>query len=347
MSQSRAPLRPTRVRGATMLLGDGAAAWTAVPADVSEPQYLLNDVTALSPSEAWAVGQAQDHPVVAHWDGTHWTAAPAERPPGAVGAGLLGVDVAARAAAIAVGGAFDRLAGENIPLVQHWDGARWNAVELGRGHVLTDVTMLSAAEAWAVGHGFRPGDEDLTPVALHWTPGGWARATTPPISRGRLLAVAATSPRDVWAVGAAGRSPLILHYDGRVWSRVRSPAGSRPLTDVAALTPSDAWAVDGGGVLCWNGRSWRRMDTPLLTSANTVSALAPSDVWVAGARGELAHFDGRNWSRAGSPPPLGEAAVWLGSASAAPRTVWMVGSQQTADSAPALRHTYATDRGKS
>ncbi|GAA2119712.1 WD40/YVTN/BNR-like repeat-containing protein [Actinomadura alba] len=345
MSQSRA-LRPSRVLGATMLLGDGTAGWTAVPAEVSEPQYLLNDVAA-SPSEAWAVGQAQDHPVIAYWDGSHWTAAPAERPPGAVGAGLLGVDVAARGSAIAVGGAYDRLAGEEIPLVRHWDGARWNTAELDGGHVLTGVTMLSAAEAWAVGHGTGPGDGRPVPVALHWTGDGWTRAATPPIAGGRLLAVAGTSPRDVWAVGASGRDALILHFDGHDWNRVRSPAGSRPLTDVVALSPSDAWAVDGGGVLCWNGRSWRRMDTPPLTSANTISALAPSDIWVAGAGGELAHFDGRTWSRAGSPPPLGEAAVWLGSASAAPHTIWMVGTRQTADvSAPAGRHTYATDRGE-
>jgi hypothetical protein len=331
-----------------MLLGDEAAAWTVVPAGVSEPQYLLNDVTALSPSEAWAVGQAQDHPVVAHWDGVRWTAATAERPPSAVGAGLLGVDVADPASAIAVGGAYDRLAGEDIPLVRHWDGFRWNTVELDGGHVLTGVTMLSADEAWAVGHGARSGDRGVAPVTLHWTTaGGWTRATTPPLSGGRLLAVAGTSPRDVWAVGAAGREALILHYDGNGWSRVPSPAGSRPLTDVVALSPTGAWAVDGGGVLCWNGRSWRRLDTPPLTSANTLSALAPSDIWVAGAGGELAHFDGRNWTRAGSPPPLGEATVWLGSASAAPGTVWMVGTQQIAEiSAPAHGHTYATERGE-
>ncbi|HEV7934958.1 MAG TPA: hypothetical protein VGP70_21945 [Actinomadura sp.] len=344
MSQGRA-LRPIRVHGATMVLRAGTGAWTAVPAGVAEPQSLLNDVTALSAAEAWAVGQTQDHPLVAHWTGSGWTSEPAPRPPGAVGAGLLGVDSAGPRAAIAVGGAYDRLTGTEIPLVRHWDGSGWATAGLDGGHVLTAVAMLSATEAWAVGHGRGAGNGSSGPVALHWIRGEWTRAAVPPVARGRLLAVAGSSPEDVWAVGAAGREGLILHYDGRMWSRTPSPAG-RPLTDVVALSPDRAWAVDGSGPLSWNGVGWRRAEAPPITSANTLSALARSDIWVGGGRGELAHFDGRTWSRVGSPPPLDDTAVWLGSASAGPGTVWMVGSQRCGDvPVPAPRPTVTADSG--
>jgi hypothetical protein len=329
-----------------MVLGPGTSGWTAVPAGASGPQCLLNDVAALSPDEAWAVGQTHDRPLLAHWDGSRWTSEQADRPAGAIGAGLLGVDSAAATAAIAVGGAYDRLAGDEIPLVRHWDGTRWTAAELDGGHVLTDVVMPSATEAWAVGHGSHAVDGVAGTVALRWTPAGWSRAATPPVARGRLLAVAATSPRDVWAVGAAGREGLILHYDGRGWERLPGPAECRPLTDVAALSPSAAWAVDGGGLLRWNGRTWRRVGTPLIRSANTLTVLSESDIWVGGGRGELAHFDGRDWTRVGSPPPLGETAVWLGSASATSGTVWMVGSRQASDLATsAARHPVGADHG--
>jgi hypothetical protein len=321
-----------------MVLGAGAPAWTAVPDGAAAPQSLLNDVAAASPALAWAVGQTQDHPLVARWDGAAWAGVPLGRPAAAVGAGLLGIDVA-DGSAIAVGGAYDRVAGSEIPLLRHWDGTRWVAVDLDGGHVLTGVVMLSATEAWAVGHGAGG------PVALHWAAGRWSTAVLPPLRGSRLLAVAATSPRDLWAVGAADRAGLILHYDGRHWSRVRSPA-TAPLTDVVALSRSEAWAVDGHGALRWNGRAWRRMKTAEITSANTLSALSPSDIWVGGGAGELAHFDGRSWTRVGSPAPLRDTAVWLGSASVPPGTVWMVGSRQWAGGpVPAARHTVAADSG--
>jgi len=38
-----------------------------------------------------------------------------------------------------------------------------------------------------------------------------------------LLSVSGTSSRDVWAVGAdRGRGPLVLHYDGTVWTRLET-----------------------------------------------------------------------------------------------------------------------------
>jgi hypothetical protein len=335
VSHSRA-LRPTLVHGVTIVLGAGATAtgatskWRAVTPRAAEPPYLLNAVTALSPDEALAVGQTQQSPLVARWSDGRWTSEPLADTPRTIGAGLLGVDAVSPDAAIAVGGAYDRLAGSEIPLIQHWDGMGWKAADLaadlGDGYVLTDVAMLSTTEAWAVGHGF-PQNRVSGPVALHWTPAGWSRTGTPDLTKGKLLAVAATAPDDVWAVGAVDRQALILHYDGVAWRRTRVPRTLGPLSDVAALSTTEAWAV-GGGMLRWNGRAWRRVKDLPFTSANTVTALSPTDIWVAGGGGGLAHFDGHGWSRGGSPPPLSGSAVWLGSASAAPGTVWVVGSRQ-------------------
>ncbi|MFC5745000.1 hypothetical protein [Actinomadura rugatobispora] len=332
----------------------GGTAWQVVSPTVVEASHMLAGVAAASPAEVWVVGHVGQHPLVARWDGTRWTIPPGPLPVAShIGAGFRGIAVAGRDSrakparpagrpeadvsvqAIAVGGGYDRLAAAEVPLIHHWNGSVWDAWEgwpedprAARGFVLTDVAMVGE-EAWAVGHGLLRGGPP-GPVALHRHGGAWHAAETPSVAKGRLLAVSATSDGDVWAVGAADRTGLVMHYDGRSWTRVPIPTTRFPLTGVVALARDDAWAVGRDRVLRWNGRKWRKVDAPV-TAANTVTALAPDDVWVAGGRGELAHFDGRTWSRTPSPQPLGDTAVWLASASLpAPEAggAWLVGSHQ-------------------
>jgi hypothetical protein len=339
------------VRGAAMRRAAGVWRVTS-PAG---PPALLHDIVALSPTEAWAVGQTGDHPVIQYWDGTAWSLMPVVDDPRStslIGAGLLGVAAVSPATVIAVGGGYDRLASREVPLIQRWDGTKWAAQELQpwlqTGYVLTSVAMFSdesrdtatGRQAWAVGHGVPDG-----PITLHCNGADWTRIPIATPARSRLLAVAGTTPHDVWAVGTAQSSPLIMHFDGQAWRQVRCPSGRRPLTDVVALPDGCAWAAGGGQLLHWNGRHWRRVDTGL-NSVNTVAALSSTDVWAAGGRGELAHFDGERWHRDDSPPPLDGTAAWLGAASVVPGTVWMVGSQRTGGPGgpPALHSVTATNQ---
>lgn len=86
----------------------------------------------------------------------------------------------------------------------------------------------------------------------------------------------AASATSVWAVGDDldtfnDPKPLIMHWDGKSWSRVASGAPQDTvLWDMTVLTGTDAWAVgahtDGrptlGGtgassvILHWNGKAW-------------------------------------------------------------------------------------------
>jgi hypothetical protein len=112
-----------------------------------------------------------------------------------------------------------------------------------------------------------------------------------------LVGVSATSARDVWAVGdvgvslaarlaltwrasrvagiaaarvsAAAATPLILHWNGKAWTRasVPMPAGGGELIGVRAASGRSAWAVGCTRtftaaramplVLRWNGAAWR------------------------------------------------------------------------------------------
>ncbi|RFU42605.1 hypothetical protein DZF91_05620 [Actinomadura logoneensis] len=223
---------------------------------------------------------------------------------------------------IAVGGAYDRLERGDVALIRHGDGTfwtSWDAPELLRGLVLNAVATAGAAGqdgAWAVGHATPHG-----PRALYWDGTSWNPSDMPDIPRGRLVAVAATAPDDVWAVGSDDRAGLVLHFDGRTWNRVRSPAKG-PLAGVSATAADDVWAVGHGGVLHWDGRRWSRMKTPL-TSANTVAARASDDVWTAAGDGGAAHYDGHGWTDRSTAEPV----VWLASASAPDGTLWLAGSR--------------------
>ncbi|SEG82778.1 hypothetical protein SAMN04489712_11583 [Thermomonospora echinospora] len=349
-----------------------------------EAPHVLSDVAASSPEDVWVVGQAHGRPLAARWDGTSWSVPPGPPPSAAlIGAGLEGVAAArtghavpdgsgpaghtdlrnepagrdALAEVIAVGGAYDRLLGTEIPLIRHWDGTGWAEMaapalpdaDSAQGYVLTDVTMVAPAEAWAVGHGSGRGNGL---VALHWHHDRWHPAGLPDIAQGKLLAVCGTSPWDVWAVGAADRAGLVVHYDGRAWQRIRTPATRFPLTDVTAVSPDDAWCAGGGSVLRWNGRKWSRVKTPI-ESANTVTAVSATDVWVGGAQGELAHFDGHRWTWMTAPGDLHGTAVWRSSTVALPTSapgagigaaVWMVGSRRLGGSVSTPQHRSFTSQ---
>src|SRR5262249_58833403 len=90
---------------------------------------------------------------------------------------------------------------------------------------------------------------------------------------GELNAVSAVSASDAWAVGATGRFgmvPLIVHWDGRNWSRVKGPGipVSGKLLGVSMVSATDGWAVGvnpfkGNHILLhWNGTSWAPVPGP-------------------------------------------------------------------------------------
>ncbi len=103
-------------------------------------------------------------------------------------------------------------------------------------------------------------------------------------AQNNLNAIAATSATDAWAVGSfsnqhlgvLGTKALIEHWNGAEWSVVASPPaplGDGILTGVAAISPTDAWAVgytfyDNASYVTktliehWNGSVWTVVASP-------------------------------------------------------------------------------------
>lgn len=126
-----------------------------------------------------------------------------------------------------------------------------------------------------------------------------ATVTTGYQVKGELYGVAATSPRNAWAVGmrlSSGAVPmtLLLHWNGTKWTEVTSPKPvPGKLTAVSAASATNAWAVGQTGTakgyptsyaLHWNGKTWsmQQCPAPLRYAYYTSVAASGSDAWITG-----------------------------------------------------------------
>ncbi len=269
---------------------DGLA-WTQVVSPHPGQHNSLYGVVAVSPKEAWAVGNADTNTLILHWQGSTWTPV-AGTPPGALRA-IHGTS----ADIWAVGESTVSPVAQ--ALVLHWNGSGWSQVAvptLGNKSSLYGVSAIAATDAWAVGTA--SAGSNFATVLLHWDGSAWSRVPSPtPGNVGTLHAVTALSARDVWAVGESANQTLILRWDGQIWSLVSSPnpgSNGNVLYGVSGTAAGDVWAVGemdtASGpqtlVLRWEGGAWRWIAS--VNPSSTVNALygvatlSANDVWMVG-----------------------------------------------------------------
>ncbi|MGO9077535.1 MAG: hypothetical protein ACLQDY_00605 [Streptosporangiaceae bacterium] len=240
-------------------------------------------------------------------------------------------------------------------LIVHWNGKTWKRMPGPgpAGSILRGVAATSARSAWAVGcsscYTSRP-----RALIVHWNGRAWKRVPSP---GGSLSGVAAISVRNAWAVGSAasGRT-LIVHWNGRAWRRVPSPSPSsarygNSLAGVAAASARTVWAVgytatgSGTGVhfksliLRWNGRAWRRVPSPSVSSGRFGNALAgvaatsATSAWAVGCTDGcpvggtplIERWRGKSWKQVAAPTTP-YALYNLGAVAATSATsAWAVG----------------------
>lgn len=152
------------------------------------------------------------------------------------------------------------------------------------------------------------------------------------------------------------------------WTITPSPSrgtGGSTLLDVAALSPTDAWAVGSWTdridsehltpspplIEHWDGTAWTEVPSPDLGEGeggalNTVVAISPSDVWAAGdqdhAAGEttslIEHWDGSAWNVVPGPAQPEHTSMSIGDLARVPgtSTLWGVGSIVSTEQPPAF-----------
>jgi hypothetical protein len=263
---------------------------------------------------------------------------------------LFGVTRISPTDAWAVG---DTIAGNGDPLqplVEHWNGVRWRAVDalaLGGGahEDLGAVAASAPDDVWAVGEWWTTAHPAHTRGLIgHYDGATWAIVPSPnPTHEVYLTGVSAYSRADAWAVGSVfadhqvHQLPLAMHWDGVSWQVVPTPAPNSysALNAVVEISSSDVWAVGmytihhGGTnrslIEHWNGVRWKVIAAPKLgreDQLNGVSASSPTDAWAVGYTKSRSregipialHWDGASWTSVPMADP--GRASWINGVSA-------------------------------
>ncbi|MDL4774252.1 MULTISPECIES: hypothetical protein [Thermomonosporaceae] len=185
--------------GALIEHWDGAE-WTIVDNPLDEaPGAELRAVTAISPTDIWAVGYREDGdgdiaPLTMHYDGRKW----AETPAASTSAVLTAVSASDTGDVWAVG---TLMGGGQVSM--HWDGRTWSLVDGIADGSLADLRAVYAAapgDVWAVGTGTN-GVNQL----LHGNGSTWQDATPPAMRQSgtdfHLSDITGTGPDETWVVG--------------------------------------------------------------------------------------------------------------------------------------------------
>jgi hypothetical protein len=276
-------------------------------------------------------GLAGQHGAVRLAAGAIWQVVPTVSPQAAAKtqSALFGVSLAGAGAGWAVGNLVTTVpnpqGGPRLvvsrALAERWNGTSWRQVAMvqpvTQHALLQAVADLDSDDAWAVGFtgDVAPGTSAPSGgLVEHWDGTRWLIASTPGSSAETLNAVAGTGPDDVWVAGSmnlgapppAGDSTFFEHFNGTSWRAVPGPAGNFSadpveVTALAALSPSDVWAVgtqnpEGSGepgslnmAAHWNGKTWTLVPTPDLGNSVSqadeptgVTAISANDVWASG-----------------------------------------------------------------
>src|SRR5688572_25253662 len=151
---------------------------------------------------------------------------------------------------------------------------------------------------------------------------GWCWGTQS-LQGNTLRAVAASSPRELWAVGALG---LTLHFDGTRWSSHWAPL-QETLRGVW-LQGDELWAVgDRAQLLHFVAGAWQAVALPDVPASASLRGITGDDsgrMWVVGDGGLMFELRAGTWSRVDVGTAVALNAVWAGRDEA-----WAVGDGGT------------------
>lgn len=141
--------------------------------------------------------------------------------------------------------------------------------------------------------------------------GAWSIGLELGADKGALYSVWGPAPDEVYAVGGQGvgadSTGVMLRWDGKAWSEVALPPGTRRLHWVAGVGEA-LWVVgEAGTSLRRVGEQWSAVATGTDVSLWGVWGASEAEIWTVGGDGftgapVLLRYDGAAWSPGAAPP---------------------------------------------
>jgi len=294
----------------------------------------LNAVSAVSPTEVWAVGYSvvdRIHKALSiRWNGREWNVMPS---PGFED-DMRFVDVAALSADNVWTIGLYGPSHDARYFLANWNGSQWTRAWIPNlsetGVELRSISARSADDIWAVGSIYDPYKRNYRGLIAHYNGTTWGVSSYFASTYGIyiLYDVEAIAGNDVWAVGynvePGSTAPMVLHWDGRRWSEsdlTRDNTHYRIFRAIHVRSAHDMWVVgsrrgvgdreDSLLVEHFDGTQWTRAEVPNPSVEGStlfnIAASSPTDIWAVGyflASGHrhalLMHYDGNNWSQSAS-----------------------------------------------
>jgi hypothetical protein len=165
-------------------------------------------------------------------------------------------------------------------------------VSSGPNGIFTAVTAAGRNGGWAF---------DGTTRSTAWERSGstWTRVPFPSLSNEVVVAAAASSATNVWALTDRLGKSRALRWNGQHWTVMRS--FSRVIGGAVVLSSSDVWVfgepyIPGANLGAWhyNGHTWTQVAAGHGLEGG--SGRSASDIWAFDGA-DVAHWNGSTWSR--------------------------------------------------
>jgi len=233
------------ITGQTLIEHWDGTGWQVIPSpSPGSVSSALEAVAVVRADDVWAAGFTRDttngplSTLIQHWDGYKWQVVPSPNPE--QNSAISGLAVFSAKDIWAVGfSSASPSTGPYHTLTEHWNGEMWQVVPSPNPassiNELIGVVAVSAHDVWAAGFAantFFSSNMFTTTLVEHWDGHRWRVVPSPNPGWGgnSLIAVAALSAHDVWAVGAYTSSlpetlqaqTLVERWNGQVWQVVPS-----------------------------------------------------------------------------------------------------------------------------
>ena len=253
---------------------------------------ILETAVAPAADDVWAMGSHVSGPASSpwaqHWNGTAWTTAKLDVPPGPLSISSIYDAKAFSSDDIWAVGSWQG----DFPFVQHWDGETWSAVQVpempGDERILTGIDGTGPDDIWVVGQRQDEGQEHG--VVLHYDGASWSVVPPPPDTAVlHDVAMLGAEPTVVgWSIGSKGFAQGIIgSYSGAgTWSVAdiaNDPRENLFVLGIAAASPGGAWAVgfsndspnrDTARTFQRTGDAWQEVSVPDLEGSARLVAVA-------------------------------------------------------------------------